>query len=412
MPPPEIHPESKDELRRREYDLRMAVSRLRRGLSQEMDLSALEQHVKELQQLEVELSAVEQALTHETASDPKSGLVVDTAQETGLLGPETTGLDVKVHLKMAHVPTGMYHLLSKDDQPLVACEVRNAQNDGQRRVRMISFIAGYSAQAVDTIELRPHQTYKFQQLPTLYPERLRRLNELTRATLDIMVENLDGKIELHKTEPIWLLARNTAPLSIQDPSTGERIDMTRYLGAYVTPNEPSIMEFLRLAAARHPDGRLTGYQDDVETQVKAIFDALKLDAQITYVDSLVAFDPREGASSQRVRLPRQSLHEKQANCVDGALLFASLLEAISLNPAIVAVPGHAFVAWETQPQSDKWRYLETTKIGNSAFEVARDFGDRRAKIYEDLLQTKGDPRQFRRWGMRQLRTEFGITPME
>jgi hypothetical protein len=97
-------------------------------------------------------------------------------------------------------------------------------------------------------------------------------------------------------------------------------------------------------ARHHPDGQLYGYQAAVEPQVRAIFQALKLDASITYVNSIVSFNPEEGSRSQRVRLPRQALDEQQANCLDGALLFASLLEAASLNPALVILPNHALVA--------------------------------------------------------------------
>ena len=46
-------------------------------------------------------------------------------------------------------------------------------------------------------------------------------------------------------------------------------------------------------------------------------------------------------------LPRESLADKEANCINGTVLFASLLEGISMSPAIVLVPGHAFLAWET-----------------------------------------------------------------
>ena len=67
--------------------------------------------------------------------------------------------------------------------------------------------------------------------------------------------------------------------------------------------------------------------------VKAIYDALQTKANIKYVNSTVDFNPDETAKTQRVRLPRETLKERQANCIDGALLFASLLEAISLNPA-------------------------------------------------------------------------------
>ena len=130
----------------------------------------------------------------------------------------------------------------------------------------------------------------------------------------------------------------------------------RSIGAFITPNAPSLMKFLRLAAERHPDGCLVGYQGDedhVTPQIKSLFEALKTEADITYVNSVIDFNPEQGFASQRVRLPRESLADKQANCIDGTVLFASLVEGISMNPAIVIVPGHAFVAWETWCNSEK-----------------------------------------------------------
>jgi hypothetical protein len=321
-------------------------------------------------------------------------------------------LEVKVHLRMAHVPTGTYHLLDAATRPLVACEVRNADPRNTRRLRVSSFIEGYSAKAVDTVEIPKSKSHLFQQLPTLFPDRTRTLNELTRATLNVLVEDLDGAVELHRTHPIWLLARNTAPLEMKDPASGELVDMTPYLGAFVTPNEPSVMHFLRQAAARHPAGRLVAYQDEVLPQVKALFDALKEDAHVTYVNSLTAFDPTEGSGSQRVRLPRESLSEGQANCIDGAVLFASLLEAVSLNAALVFVPGHALVAWEETAGGGTWSYVETVELGTQPFETAHDHGTRYAAVYQKLRQETGDARHFRQWAVKELRTRLGIFPME
>ena len=45
--------------------------------------------------------------------------------------------------------------------------------------------------------------------------------------------------------------------------------------------------------------------------MRAIFQALKLDASITYVNSVIAFHLEEGSRSQRMRLPRQALTEQQ-----------------------------------------------------------------------------------------------------
>ena len=86
---------------------------------------------------------------------------------------------------------------------------------------------------------------------------------------------------------------------------------------------------------------------------------------------MIDFGAGPGQVTQRTRLPRESLRHKSANCIDGTVLMASLLEAASLQPAIVLVPGHAFVGWETWEGTDEWDYLETTMIASHDFEAAR-----------------------------------------
>jgi hypothetical protein len=94
------------------------------------------------------------------------------------------------------------------------------------------------------------------------------------------------------------------------------------------------------------------------------------------------------------------------------LLFASLLEGISINPAIVVIPGHVFLGWETEPGKNRWGYLETTMIGAHEFEEAVNVGERKAKIYAGQAETNQDLAWFRRWDLRTLRTQYNITPME
>ena len=286
-----------------------------------------------------------------------------------------------------------------------------------RRIRVISYVEEFSAKAVDTFELDNDREETFNQSPTFYRWRLEDLTELTRATLNVTVEDIDNqKIETHTTHPIWLLARTTAPLAVRDPLSGRPIDFSHYLGAFVTPNAPSLMHFLRSAARRHPLGRLVGYQGDassVEPQVKALYEALKQEADITYVNSLISFTPEQGMANQRVRLPRESLADQQANCIDGTVLFASMLEAISLSPAIIIVPGHAFVAWETWKDSpDEWRFLETTMIGTHSFEEAHRSGEANAARYQALAEKSNNPKFFKLWPLRELRAERGVMPME
>jgi len=198
---------------------------------------------------------------------------------------------------------------------------------------------------------------------------------------------------------------------VQNPSTGKWLDMTPYLGAFVTPNAPAVMEFLPAVVANHPDKRLVGYQVDeteVARQVQAVFEALKASGT-KYVNSVIEFTPEPGSANQRVRLPRESLRNTSANCIDGTVLVASLLEAISLHPAIVIVPGHAFVAWETFRNSGSWRYLETTMIPTHSFADACKRAETSAEKWQAEAATT--PGLWKRLALRTLRAQ-GITPLE
>ncbi len=407
-------------LRQELYELRLRATRLQQEILATTDPAVLDELLKEAGQVERDISSTEASLHQAEQAGTAAG-----AQHAVTRSNKTTALDATVSLRMTHIPTAIYHLLDTADSPLLDVELVNTARE-MRRVRVTARIEGYSADAVTTVELDrsgdgARKIVKL--LPTLFPQAIDPVHELTRATVTVLVEELiyagDNsakigtavRIENHDSLPIWMLARNSAPLSVRDPQSGEWVDLTRYFGAFVTPNRPEVMAFLRKAADHHPQKRLAGYQSDVTAQARAIFDALKEEADITYVNSLIAFNPDESARGQRVRLPRESLAERQANCIDGTLLFASLLEAASLHPAIVVVPGHAFVGWERSADSGRWAYLETTMIGTNTFAEAQEIGGRKAEFWEKQA-ADGDASKFRRWSIKELRTTYGITPLE
>jgi hypothetical protein len=401
------------DLRTTVYDLRLRATALQEEVVQTTDAAMLGRLLDQAGKVEADLAeaegklqAIEAAALPSEKSDGKRPNIVTRSMVT-------TKLEAIVRLRMTHIPTATYHLLNEVDNPLIEIKVENGDLK-PRRLRISSRLEGYSADAIDTIELeargKPNATRTVTQLPTLFPERIRTVRELTRASVTVLVEEIGGKIETHESLSVWLLARNAAPLAVRNPAGGW-IDLSRYFGAFVTPNQRNILLFLRQVARRHPEHRLSGYQSDVLLQVQAIFEALKQDADITYVNSLLAFNPEESARGQRVRLPRESLEEHQANCMDGTLLFASLLEAATLNPAIVIIPGHAFIGWEAPQNSGTWDYLETTMIGTNSFDEARTIGQQKAVFWEQKAAA-GKPDLFRRWSLRELRSAFGITPLE
>lgn len=148
--------------------------------------------------------------------------------------------------------------------------------------------------------------------------------------MTVLVEEIGGKIETHESLAVWLLAQRHA-VGDSDPATGGWVDLSRYFSR-VRDAQPARDHELSAPGRPPPTtpSRLTGYQSDVLLQVQAIYDALKQDADITYVNSLIAFNPEESARTSACTL-RESLEEHQANCMDGTLLFASLLEAATIN---------------------------------------------------------------------------------
>lgn len=417
-------------LREQEYRWRREADRLRAAVYALADPGASGDLLRELYNAEGKLAEATRLLEGSLGAGQAEGVIINSHQTSSLLGPKTTGLDVKVELRMAHIPTAVYHLLSAEETPLVTFTVRNADTK-LRRVRVTTRVEGYSAPAVDTMELAHGVDGRtvVNHLPTIFPARLTRVSEITRATISVLIEDLDsqagpynGRVELHRTSPVWLLARTTAPLRVRDPAANKSIDLSRYLGAFVTPNDPRVRGFVGEAAAFAPPGGFVGYQNIeqgnepdeaiVTAQVGAMFNALREKARITYVNSYIAINPEEGVSSQRVRLPAETLLTRQANCVDGTVLFASLLEAVSLNPAIVIVPGHTLVGWETWEGSGQWKYLETTMIGSGEFERASMLGDSAVQSHREIGEALGNPDHVRQWPLRDLRAKHRVMPMQ
>jgi hypothetical protein len=328
------------------------------------------------------------------------------------------------------------------DPPLVQWELRLTRDapfepGSAVRLTITTYIEGFTAESVDTVVLkmpvepegargadkdgasvsssepRP-EVLTLHQRPVFLMERMRSLTEISQAQLHAVIRTPAGEVLLHSTSMIWILARNSAPLAFYDPKQGEWLDMSRYLGAFVTPNHPAVMKFVNKAAQHSPTVSFSGYADDSDAgpQVEALYVALAEDASMRIVNSIYDHNPDPHVKSQRVRLPRESLEEQQGNSVDLTVLFASALEAISLNSALVVLPSHIIVGWETGPQSGQWQYLETTKVGRRPFAEAMRFGNGLAQAMEKQRTATDNEQWFRRWPVHELRSKYQIYPLE
>ena len=130
------------------------------------------------------------------------------------------------------------------------------------------------------------------------------------------------------------------------------------LAAFVTPNHPELSKIIKSASEILErwtgDPSFDAYQslnpDRVKKQMAAIYEAIA-ELGIVYCSPPASFE-REG---QRIRMCDTIFSQKLATCIDMAILYASCLEAVGLNPLLTVIKGHAFVgSWlvdQTFPDS-------------------------------------------------------------
>ena len=145
--------------------------------------------------------------------------------------------------------------------------------------------------------------------------------------------------------------------------------------AYVNENHPELDRILQEALATKIIDNFNGYQSndptEVVKQVFAIWAALQKHG-IQYSSVTETPGGSSLVNSQYVRFLEQSISMTQANCVDGTVLFASLLRKVGINPALVTHPDHMYLAFNLNNSDDEDEQelmgLETTVIGASEVE--------------------------------------------
>lgn len=140
---------------------------------------------------------------------------------------------------------------------------------------------------------------------------------------------------------------------------------------FVNENHPWINSVLVEARATQICGDFIGYQGGTEKvwpQIAAIWKALE-NRGLGY-SSIATTTNSRLHSMQHVRFIDESLTTRQANCVDGSVLMASILRKIGLNVGIMLVPSHAYVTIGDQKNEHFLYAIETTLLGKSDLNTA------------------------------------------
>jgi superfamily I DNA and/or RNA helicase len=193
------------------------------------------------------------------------------------------------------------------------------------------------------------------------PKYLYELSEAIAGSMSVVLKAKDGTVLATQMVPLDILP-------IEESASEDRID--EILVSFVTPNDDLVRELADKAAKRleekYQRSSFAGYQfedpDKIVEELDAIFLAIK-DEGIHYSNPPASFEK----TFQRIRLPHTVLSEKTATCIDFAILFASVMENVGLNPLIIAINGHAFNGcWLNEESFPSGLEDNSTKVLNYA----------------------------------------------
>ena len=247
---------------------------------------------------------------------------------------------------------------------VIAVKVRSGKAYSRVRVE-VAETPFFSRSVSEFVLAKPRTDY------TIYPdiiwnyEALRNNSLAEPISVAITVE-MNGKSMGQRVRTFSVRSINECLLGYVTNGTKFH-DTGIFFAAYVNEENPMIDQLLREALNTRIVNRFLGYQAGtaaaVDKQVYALWNVLQKrnfrysSVSNTSLSSNVVY-------SQRVRTFDDALQSSQINCVDGSVLFASLLRAINIEPILVRTPGHMFVGYYTDSSHKDMNFLETTMIGD------------------------------------------------
>jgi hypothetical protein len=190
---------------------------------------------------------------------------------------------------------------------------------------------------------------------------------------DTMIKEKMEVVRFHSVNEVPFIE-----LSRRDNET--LIDHKYFFAAYVDEDNPIIDTILKEALQigvvdKQGFGNnfsFSGYQlkdaegsswYSVDLQVLAVWSVF-LNHNIKYSSITATSTANERIATQYVRTLGESFNNSQANCVDGSVLFASVLRKIGIEPFLVIVPGHMLLGYISNENPTDIAFLETTMMGN------------------------------------------------
>jgi len=310
----------------------------------------------------------------------------------------------------AELVTALYHLYGSVLDDFVNITLTN--NGGETATLLVETqIEGYTTTLSNTVTLTPNEQAEIKQNPRLMPEVINQLNARHLGNLLLKVTELlpgEDDVLLNESLEVSLYSRRDM-IWIEGCDLQEELE---FYAAWITPNDPAVEELIRRAADYTDSGIMkNGYEGLLNDEEGGVWDRLQAiwraeeEYNLIYISTPVAFGP---GWSQRVRTPFEVMDQSSGNCIETSCLFASAVEALRLEAALVFIPGHVYVGVRMDEENTDYYFIETTLIGRTSFSVAVDTG---AQNWEDTLPHLTAQNDGYTWVNVYEAREKGILPM-
>jgi hypothetical protein len=302
----------------------------------------------------------------------QSGRALGVESSAGGLSPSPTvykieaGLDGEIYPFLANFAS-----LQKQDQRRFAAVTVTVSNPASAVLaqRVSVQLPGWSDAEVQTIAVQPGATETLLFAPS-FLTRFYQNREIAAATAHVSISDLNGRSVYETTVPVRLR-------SGEDIYWGIDFQNAAFIASWVTPHDAAVEAVLARAKEYTADHRLPGYEDwknaagqehETYLEAEAIFTALK-QSGFSYVKSSQTLGDHQDLS-ERIRLPRVSLRDSSANCIDAAVVYASLFENLGMDAEVIIVPGHAYVGVKVAQGSSRSLLIDAALTGRATFATA------------------------------------------
>lgn len=256
--------------------------------------------------------------------------------------------------------------------------LKNNTDNKFTSIKVSVLVKKYSPVVVDKIisEILPQQVLDVT-LPMSFSEEILNVSHTISSVVELKISYYLNEKEKIITQniPILIYSRNSVIW-----------DEEEKIALFITPEDTLISQFVRGIISQYPD--TPSYVNSAIFQSLVIFNALGKYG-IRYVED--PNTPYQEVSEDRgkidtVLFPSELLKGKTGDCDDIVSLLASLLENIGIKTAVIDVPSHIFLMFDTGVSVDDreeigpadsfipyqntwWVPVETTLIGQSFFDA-------------------------------------------